>query len=249
MYGAGRLGLFKPQFNLTFYELQDHLGNVRAVIGAPLAVSYLATMESERSAKEEAEFGPVRRSATAPYINHTPAQVTVDGQTETIGTPNEVLRINNGMDSPKSPVGLGKMLQVHPGDQIRAGVFAKYAHFNQNNQARITGLAGYLATAFGGATTVVEGVNIFAGLEQGTSPVFAAWNRLNEQQPRAFLSYILYDRNFNPILFDQVQVSEAARIPGSGNVLAETGAGCPEGRLPLRLPLQPERAAHGCVLR
>ncbi|OWW23516.1 hypothetical protein B4Q04_20165 [Zobellia sp. OII3] len=33
VYGLGRIGVYKPQDNSSFYELTDHLGNVRAVVG------------------------------------------------------------------------------------------------------------------------------------------------------------------------------------------------------------------------
>ena len=89
VYGSGKIGLYKPQFGLTFYELTDHLGNVRAVIGDKISAAYLATMEPERFELEQ-DFLGVTSTSTSDFINHTPTVVSLEGQTTTIANPNRV---------------------------------------------------------------------------------------------------------------------------------------------------------------
>lgn len=215
VYASGRIGLYKPQYGITFYELSDHLGNVRAVIGEELTQEYLATMETERIAREEGEddFKNIKRGPAASYINHTPSQVTVNGETETIADANEVVRINNrpmGIADP-DPIGAGIFLWVHPGDEISAEVYALYANFTSPNDP-LPGIAGYLAETFGPASYSVDGANIFSGLDQSPAGVFSALTNVRSSDPRAFLSYVLYDRNMGPVDFDQDQVTTAAKI-------------------------------------
>jgi len=161
----------------------------------------------------ETDFKDIRPIPTATYINHTPAQITVDGVTTNISNPSKVIRINNGQDNPKNPVGGGIMLWVHPGDVINAEVFAKYANFDGTNKTAITGLAGYLASAFGGAQTVIDGVNVFNEIDQTPSGVFSALSKVNDNLPKAFLTYVLFDKNMVPLAFDLDQVTTAAQIP------------------------------------
>ena len=44
IYAAGRVTTFKPPLNTYFYEVNDHLGNVRAVIGLPETDTYRTTI-------------------------------------------------------------------------------------------------------------------------------------------------------------------------------------------------------------
>lgn len=215
VYASGKIGLYKPQFDITFYELTDHLGNVRAVIGDKVTAEYMATMEVERTEKEN-DFLDVNPVVTADYINHTPTSVTVDGQTDVIDSPNKVIRINNALDNPKKPIGGGILLWVHPGDIISAEVFAKYANFDGSNSASVVGLASYLAGTFGSAAIAVDGANIFSPVDQTPSGVFSALDNIDNNLPKAFLNYVLYDKNMVPLGFDQDQVSVDAQIPASG---------------------------------
>lgn len=230
LYASGKIGIYKPAYAITFYELTDHLGNVRAVIGEGPQVSYLATMESERARQKVLETGEIinegeedeflnMRRATADLANHTPGKFTLEDTKEIVNDPDEVLRINNKMDSPKQPIGAAKMLPVYPGDKLQAEVYVKYANFEKSENTALTGMATYLASAFGGLAFSKDGVNIFSHLD-GQSPtgVFSALGNVDENQPKAFLSYILLDKNFVPVKFDQVQVSEAAQILSAGSV-------------------------------
>lgn len=226
VYAGGRIGMYMPQYDLTFYEITDHLGNVRAVIGDKIKAEYLATMESERSVKEEDElegFQNIRRAVTTEDINHTATTGKInegeyDEESFTIAEPNEVMRMNNrpmGELHP-DPIGIGKMLWVHPNDKVEAEVFVRYANFDNTQNQPVAGIAAYVASAFNATDLVVDGVSIFNGLNEAPSGVFSALGNVEEALPRAFLTYIVYDRNLTPILFDQIQVSDKAAITGEG---------------------------------
>ncbi|HZY81099.1 MAG TPA: hypothetical protein VFE50_16360, partial [Cyclobacteriaceae bacterium] len=173
IYSGNRMGMYKPQFHMTFYELNDHLGNVRAVIGDNIVAEYMATMEDERVLEgKEDDFNGITPETISSYVNHTPSSVTVDGVTDVISSPANVIRINNGIT--QQPIGGGIMLAVHPGDMIDASVYAKYENFDSGeNNLPVTGIASFLATTFGAQHVVIDAVNIFHGLDETPAGVFA----------------------------------------------------------------------------
>lgn len=218
LFGEGRVGFYKPQFGFYQYEINDHLGNVRAVIGNSVTKEYLATMESERFAKEDADFEKLSHHPTATDFNHTPATVEVDGTSETITNPNEVNRLNNMPVSgePTDPVGAGIEIWVHPGDVIEAEVYVKYTDFNSNNEANLPLAATLLANIFTSAPVGVDGASIFGAVEQPEFLAWPAWDELDDDQPRAFLNCLLFDNDGKLQWFDFDQVSSSAKITGSG---------------------------------
>jgi RHS repeat-associated protein len=216
LYGSGKLGLYMPDFGISFYELTDHLGNVRAVMGEPdepLQVETLATMETERNAKELEDFENLNSVPTGDFINHTPQEVVVDRIVDVIANPNKVNRINNrfGGSTAPNPIGVGSMMLVHPGDVINAEVFVKYADFNQGDNNLLAALAGFLTTAFPGGPNIDGSLfNIVNTPEFATLP---AWSKFDNSQPRAFLNYLFFDKDNILQEFDFDQVSSAAAIP------------------------------------
>jgi RHS repeat-associated protein len=240
VYGARKIGIFKPKYGFTLYELTDHLGNVRAVLGEQLEVEYVATMESERinkeSDKQQGFFKNIVPAPSAEFINHTPSHITDNGQTEVIDNPNEVNRLNNrpnGELNPK-PVGAGMMLWVHPGDVIKAEVFVKYADFDSEDKNIVAGLAGFLTTSFGlppGAPIDMQ--SIFKVVEEPGFALLPAWSKLQDDQPRAFLNYLLFDNNFELQNFDFDQVTSGAKIPIDGTPHSHE-------KLMLDIPIQKE---------
>jgi RHS repeat-associated protein len=222
VYASGRIGLYKPEFGFTLYEVSDHLGNVRAVIGDKLNVEYLATMESERltqeSVKEEGDFVNVVPSPSPEYVNHTASTVTVNSKTETISNPNEVCRLNNkplGVPDPK-PVGTGIMLWVHPGDVLEAEVYVKYANFNADEKNLVAGLGSFLKTAFGGIPGPIDAPSLFNVVDEPGFAALPVWSKLEDDQPHAFLNYLLFDNNSTLQDFDFDQASSSAQITGDG---------------------------------
>jgi RHS repeat-associated protein len=214
VYGASCLGVYKPKHQSMFYELTDHLGTVRAVIGDNMTLTYLATMETERAAEEDKYFDNLDRGPTSSQINHTPGQVIVDGKTDVIANPNEVVRINNGVT--KKSVGGGIMLRVYPGDVVDMEVFAKYAQFDKKNNNALGALASYLTNTFVNKAPVLDGVSVFHVVDDPDFLLLPAWDKFDENEPRAYLNYLLFDNQFKLTDFDFDQVSENADIAGSG---------------------------------
>jgi RHS repeat-associated protein len=218
VYGSGRIGLYKPVYGHTLYELSDHLGNVRAVIGVEVETEYLATMETERTVKENEDFEKVISAVTSEDINHTLSQDTVDSEIFVIETPNEVLRMNNrpmGNLNP-DPIGTGIMLPVHPGDVINAEVFVKYANFNATDNNLVGGLSNFLYTAFQNTAAAVDFPALFNVIETPAVTGLSVWSKLDDEQPQAFLNYLLFDNDLmlQENGFDFDQVTSAAEITG-----------------------------------
>ena len=233
IYGASRLGMYRPKALLSdyLYELTDHLGNVRAVIGKSIEVEYLATMETERKEVEQYDavnniggyFDNLKSYPTADYINHTYSVVEEDHIEIPIANPNEVLRINNAQDTPINPIRATKVLPVVAGDKINLEVYVKYADFDQTKNFPFDDIFANIVAAFGDYSSAPgEGIaNIFNGIQ--TQPFWSsdAWNAdVKEEYPMAFLNYIVFDKNFNVKQNKRVQVTDAAKIPaeGEGNI-------------------------------
>jgi len=219
VYGSGKLGLYKPNYGHTLYELTDHLGNVRAVIGQDLHQEYMATMEGERAGREEQDGFVNAASYPSSAFNTTPTSITLNGEAETISSPDEVVMINNyianssGVD-PK-PIGAGIMLWVHPGDVINTSVKAHYADFDEsdkNNNLLLSSMAGFLARTFMGHTPI-DATTLFSPMTTNDFSSLPVWGtKLDEDQPRAFLNYILFDKDNKMLDYDFDQVSSAAEI-------------------------------------
>lgn len=216
IYGAGKVGVYRPNaiINKLMYEITDHLGNVRAVVGEPVEVEYIATMETESSEVEGKFFDNIDPVMTDEgFINHTPSSVTLNGMTYDIESPNQVIRINNALDNPKKVIGGAIMLPVSAGDEVSTEVFVKYLNFNKGNTNILPGLATYLGSAFGMPGGGDGLVNIFEALETPGTEAFNALGNVSEEYPRIFLNYILFDKNFMIQDFGLTQITDAAEIP------------------------------------
>lgn len=192
------------------YHLKDHQGNIRLTFTtAPNTFEYLATMETARATEEESYFSniDVTGVVVANYANHTDPLV--------VPSPNRAIRINNAVDNPQKVIGAAIPLQVFPGDTVKAEVFAKYANFSATNDAAIGQMAGFMTSAFGLPTINGETTQVFNFMEEAGFLGLAAWDDLDETVPRAYLNYILMDKNFEMVDFGFQQVSSAAEIPVS----------------------------------
>jgi RHS repeat-associated protein len=194
VYAAGRVATFKPPVNTYFYEVDDHLGNVRAVIGSPGTDTYRATMESENSILEE--------PTTGFFKNITPRRVTFVGAnvttnyTNSLGTPvtgNEVARVNN-----TAPAGPGISLKVTPGDKLSAEIWAYYeSGSSYNTMISVSTMVTAIAGAFGGVSGAPgESGQIYNAINSGVSTYIGSGTETT--LPAAYLEYIVYDANLNP---------------------------------------------------
>ncbi len=245
IYGSGRLGMYRPNALLSnyMYELNDHLGNVRAVIGEGIELEYLATMESERD--ETADFMINNRVPTADFINHTPPLITVDGVEETIVNPNEVIRLNNARSSDLNldgeAIGATFQKRVYPGDVVKMEVYVKYRNFDQQQTSdyAATTMISFLGTAFGGMPTLLDRPampgTIFDFLGGGNALFDNEMSTLSDDRPKAFLNYIVYDDKFQLEKFDMEQVGIEAEIPDDVTALTH-----PHQKLELEVTIEKE---------
>jgi RHS repeat-associated protein len=127
--------------------------------------------------------------------------------------------------TPNERYGLARSLSVSPGDVINVEVYAKYLDSNSNNWTGVlTTLMSNLVQGTAATGTLVDGGAV-GSLGGGALP-FAPTDHGGQVSapPKAYLNYILFDKNMNPIPngFDSRQISSDAR---------EYGQDCPHERL------------------
>ncbi|HEY8936109.1 MAG TPA: RHS repeat-associated core domain-containing protein, partial [Cyclobacteriaceae bacterium] len=182
VYGSSRLGTYKPG-KTTFYELNDHLGNVRAVIGAPYTETTTATMESDgtTATDEDKKFKNIAPRTVFASANHTTGG-------------NEAIFVNNAR-----PVGPTKILPVSPGDVITITTYAYYeGGTGYSSTTASTVIASAIETAFGGVNGAPgDPGRIFNALNSVfTGGGFAGLSGSgNDNVPAAYLNMIMFDGN------------------------------------------------------
>jgi len=219
VYGSGKIGVYYPQENGTVaYELTDHLGNVRAVIKKQVT-EYIATMENtgvyditnprvqELQAFENIEKTEVRDTR----FNHTP-----------LPTAERAAYLNwiNGMagkTAADKAVGPAISLKVDKLDTLKIETWVRYQRQDVfNNNIGLTTLA-----------SILGGTYAYNGLFEGTLPNAVAtefsdaligggfFSDNDNTKPYAYLNYIIFDNQMNPVASDWIRVTEEAAFwPG-----------------------------------
>ena len=180
------------------YAIADHQGNTRVLFatdaGAP--DTYKATFEDDTQADELADF---QNYPTGAWRNSTNMWDHTDAGT--VYTHSQLLNGANG-----GQIGLAKTLKVYPGDVISAKVYAKYLDVEGNN-ANLAGLGAALTGAFGltGATSG-EALKALTALNDYSSVMLAAGGNGDPMEPKAFITLLLFDNNFNfvDLAYDQI---------------------------------------------
>jgi len=209
-YGSGRIGIHKPATNMYYYEMNDHLGNVRAVIGQPDTYTHTATMESETS-----EEPPFKNIANRRAIFLAANAVPTGG--------NEVVRLNR-----TQPDGPTLMLPVSPGDKLDFEVYAYYESGTGYNVG-LPGIVTAIASGFGGVQgapgdpgTIYNNVSSGLGLSGG-----AAGTSGSATVPGAFIHWIFFDINFKPLYYDKKQVTSSSNMAKAKIVMNQLTASEP----------------------
>lgn len=205
VYAAGRVGIYKPDGDRYFYEVNDHLGNVRAVIGAPSSMTVTATLETANQATEQNQF--------LRYSNVRIVNAQIFNNTNGAGSQNSI-RLSG---SANEKTGLARSFSVSPGDVVKLEVYAKYVDNDRTNVSTVlNNLVNAIAAGTATPGTVIDG----GAYATNSSNPFAYSGLLTPTSasgPKAFLNYLFFDRNF---VFDVsksgfVPVTEAAKENGT----------------------------------
>lgn len=183
VYGSGRIASFKPQVNTYFYEINDHLGSVRAVIGTTDTDVYTATMESENTSSEEPPF----KNITARRVVSVAANHTSSG--------NEAVRLNSSQ-----PAGPTINLKVSPGDLINLETWAYYeAGSSYNSTINSSTMITAIASAFGGVSGAPgEAGQIFNSVNSALGSGGIGLGATGDPAlPGAYICYMVFDVNKN----------------------------------------------------
>jgi RHS repeat-associated protein len=174
IHGMGRIATYKPLLNTFFYEVGDHLGNVRAVIGAASTDSYTATMEGEVSEEP-------------PFKNIANTRVTYSTASH---SGNEVARLNSA-----KPAGPAISLEVSPGDTLDIDAWAYYFGTGNSNLFDASTTIGIIASAFGGQSGAAgESGQIYNRVNTALGNTFGGGT--SAPFPSAFITVIVFDKNY-----------------------------------------------------
>jgi len=167
-------------------------------------------MESEEAAFEEAVFEQILETRHLDQaFNHTP-------------NGNESALLNASGEV----VGPAKSLEVAAGDTVKMEVFAKYTEPSSNTyEGAITGMAGEIAGAFGNPV-VTEGGQYLSEVVDVALAGGAAFSSGDNNVPRAYLQYLLFDKDYVLHQSGFVQISSSAN-----------GTGAPFDHLVLDVPI------------
>lgn len=185
------------------YHLKDHLGNVRVTFSEKTTTDeYLATMEKDPSTIDTQEnnmFLNMVSSKKVAFYNHTPNVQT--GYSYRLSASSTEL------------IGPAKSFEVNSGDVVDLEVYVRYANLTTTNSG-LSNLFNSLVGAFSlnpGGGIGLEGqqaYNAFNGMFG--SGAFIGSGDWDENAPKAYLNFILFDEDFNLIDFGFDQLSQVA---------------------------------------
>ncbi len=185
------------------YHLKDHLGNVRVTLSEKTTTTeYIATLETENQTSEESVFHNYGNRSNFNLGKRT-------------GSYSQKLTGGNN-----SQIGLAKSFEVNGGDVFDLEVYAKYETFDAEGTAtNLNALIGAVAGAFSlnpSGGTGLEGQAAYNAFTNyfGAGSLVAPEDIEDDEPPRAFLNYILFDEDFVPVDFGFDQVTANAEQVG-----------------------------------
>jgi RHS repeat-associated protein len=199
------------------YHLKDHLGNVRVTFTSKDETeTATATLEDANAGTEQGQFLNYEEAVTVNerLFDHTHRTAGNQGNTTWRST-----RLLGGSDS-NAIYGLAKTLSVMPGDKITAKVYAKYVDASAPDvqQALLTFLTA-LGTGGAGDPLIDGGSPGSLGGSIFPYPGYLEREDDGGTAPKAYLNYLVFDRDFNFLNGGYKPLTTNARE--TGNVLPE----------------------------
>jgi RHS repeat-associated protein len=184
------------------YHLKDHLGNVRLTFSTTQETeSNTATLETANEAAEQAKF---LRYSNAKRVNSRLFDKTngsADGFSQ---------RLSGGVNE---RYGLARSLSVMPGDTVKMEVYAKYVDSDTVNwTSALNVLMGQITDNAGGV--VVDGVNYTTSTTTFPYPGLQNTSGSSGTGPKAFLNWLVFDRDYNFITGGYQRMSTSAKENG-----------------------------------
>jgi RHS repeat-associated protein len=189
------------------YNLKDHLGNVRLTFTSKDEVdTNTATLETANLNTEQSQFLRIdnAKRINASIFDHTngSAPTTVTGYAE---------RLNG---SANEKYGVAKSISVMPGDVINAEVYAKYVDPTSSNwTGALSTLMSQIAANTAGV--VVDGAAYTSSTASFPPGFIGLQTTSNNGAPRAYLNWLVFDRNYGFITGGFKQITTAAKEAGS----------------------------------
>lgn len=200
-------GHFDPRTGSYFYYLADNQGSARVIIQSMTQSNEsLATVETVNATVESSEF---LYYDEAIIVNSQIFDHTYNGTT---GGSYYSVRLTG---APDDKFGLAKSISVMPGDVINVEVYAKY--LDQTSSNWTTALTDFINMINGSSPypgSIVDG-GLSGSIGGASAPSYYGFldpNKSGETgaSPKAYLNYIVFDRDFNFVTGGYQRLSIAA---------------------------------------
>lgn len=183
------------------YFIKDHLTNIRMVLTEQTNFNtYMATMETENGAKENATFSNIDNTRSAKPVGYPEDRMT---------NKNDFVAKLNAKDGGQK-IGPSIVLKVTAGDTVQLYARAFYKSIGPKEKGKpftpASEMIEAMVQSFGGEQAAVKGSS--GGSITPNSDFYRnVYNRLKEKasgngftgNPRAFLNYVLFDNQFNMV--------------------------------------------------
>lgn len=189
------------------YHLKDHLGNARVTFTSKDETeANTATLEPANATTEQGKF---LRYTTAKMVNSSMFDRTNgSAPSQTLGYAQRL----NGSTNEK--YGLARSISVMPGDVVNAEVYAKYVDpVTSNWNATLTNLVNQVAA--GTAGVVVDGANYSTSTSSFPSTYPGLQSKSDNGAPKAYLNWLVFDRNFVFLNGGFKQITTAGKEAGT----------------------------------
>ncbi|MEJ0055080.1 MAG: RHS repeat-associated core domain-containing protein [Bacteroidota bacterium] len=185
------------------YHLKDHLGNVRTTFTTLRdAEANQATLEDATLIAEQGKFLRIdnAKRVYAALLDHTNGS-----------SPGYAERLNG---SANEKYGVARSLSVMAGDTLQIEVYAKYLDPTTSNwTAALSTLASQIAS--GASGVVVDGGSYAASTGSFNAGYPGLLSKTDNGAPKAYLNWLIFDKNFGFITGGFKQITTAAKEAGT----------------------------------